>query len=142
MKTSDRGIEFIKLHEGFVAHAYKCPAGVWTIGYGHTNQVKKGDTINRAMGESYLRSDLNIAEKVVKTELPKLNQNQFDALVSFTFNVGVAAFKRSTLLRKAKLNPNDPDIAAEFRKWKHGGGKVLPGLITRREAELKLYFEK
>lgn len=146
MKTSNKGIELIKSHEGFREKAYKCPAGIWTIGYGHTKGVKSGDVITKSQGEAYLREDLNDAETAVNDQLLKLNQNRFDALVSFVFNVGVGNFKRSTLLKKARANANDASIAGEFRKWKYaknpktGQMEVLPGLVRRREDELKLYF--
>lgn len=148
MKTSNKGIELIKRHEGFRSRAYRCPAGVWTIGYGHTGGVKSGDTITDAQGEMFLRADLKTAEKEVKAHRLVLSQNQFDALVSFVFNVGGGNFRRSTLLRKAKANVNDTSIAEEFRKWnkarnpKTGKLEVLPGLTRRREDELKLYFEQ
>lgn len=146
MKTSDKGIELIKRHEGFRAKAYKCAAGVWTIGYGHTGGVVSGATITERQGEAFLRADLATAERVVNANLPRLRQNQFDALVSLVFNVGSGNFERSTLLRKAKVNANDPSIAAEFRKWNkarvNGVLTVLPGFTRRREDELKLYFEK
>ena len=147
MKTSNKGIELIKRHEGFRSRAYKCPAGVWTIGYGHTGGVKSGDVITEAQAEEFLRSDLLAAETVVKSQRLTLSQNKFDALVSFVFNVGKLNFNRSTLLKKAKVNVNDPSIAAEFRRWKYamspitGQMEVLPGLVRRREEELKLYFE-
>lgn len=146
MKTSNKGIEFIKRHEGFRARAYKCPAGVWTIGYGHTGGVKSGDVITEAQGGMYLRADLAQAERVVEMQFLPLSQNKFDALVSFVFNVGEGNFLRSTLLRKAKRNVNDPEIANEFRKWNkarvNGILKPLPGLTKRRAEEAKLYFER
>jgi lysozyme len=141
MKTSKRGIDLLKAHEGLRLTAYKCPAGVLTIGYGHTGtDVTAGKTITQAEAEQLLRNDLAWAEEAVNSELPGINQNQFDALVSFTYNVGAGAFKGSTLLRKAKANANDPAIRSEFSKWKKGGGQVLPGLVKRRAAEAELYF--
>lgn len=140
MKTSDKGIALIKAHEGFVPHAYRCPAGIWTIGYGHTSGVKPGDVITETQGEAFLRSDIALAERVVNAAGLKLTQNQFDALVSFVFNVGTGNFNRSTLLKYAKANTNDPRIRQEFSKWIYGGGKVLPGLIKRRKEEADLYF--
>lgn len=142
MKTSNKGIELIKRHEGFRANAYKCPAGVWTIGYGHTRGVNNGDVITKEQGERLLRQDLQEAEQAVNSQGLVLNQNQFDALVSFVFNVGVGNFSRSTLLRKLKVNTNDAAISYEFSRWKHGGGKVLPGLVKRRKEEAELYFNK
>lgn len=146
MRTSNRGIDLIKKHEGFRPRAYRCPAGVWTIGYGHTGGVKSGDVITAARGEELLREDLAHAERVIDMQCLPLSQNQFDALVSLVFNIGEGNFLRSTLLRKAKRNVNDPAIADEFRKWNKArvSGSLTPlaGLIRRREDELKLYFEK
>ncbi|MDR3350353.1 MAG: lysozyme [Prevotellaceae bacterium] len=139
MKTSQRGIELLKVHEGLRLVAYKCPAGVWTIGYGHTGpDVTVGKTITQAEAEQLLRADVAWAERAVSAELPGVNQNQFDALVPFTYNVGAGAFKGSTLLRKAKANAGDPAIRAEFVKWQKSGGQVLPGLVKRRAAEYEL----
>ena len=142
MKTSNKGIELIKRHEGFRANAYKCPADVWTIGYGHTRGVKSGDVIDKAQGERFLIQDVQIAEREVNSHGLTINQNQFDALVSFVFNVGSGNFSRSTLLRKLKVNTNDPTIRYEFSRWKNGGGKVLPGLVKRRKEEAELYFKR
>lgn len=142
MKTSSKGIEFIKRHEGFRARAYKCPAGVWTIGYGHTRGVNNGDVITKEQGERFLIQDLQTAEREVNSHGLIINQNQFDALVSFVFNVGVGNFSRSTLLRKLKVNTNDSTISYEFSRWKNGGGKVLPGLVKRRKEESELYFKR
>ena len=142
MKTSNKGIELVKQHEGFRARAYKCPADVWTIGYGHTRGVNNGDVITKEQGERFLRQDLQTAEQAVNSQGLVLNQNQFDALVSFVFNVGSGNFTRSTLLRKLNVNTNDPTISYEFSRWKHGGGKVLPGLVRRRKEEAELYLNK
>lgn len=142
MKTSSKGIEFIKRHEGFRARAYQCPAGVWTIGYGHTRGVNNGDVITKEQGERFLIQDVQTAEREVNSHGLIVNQNQFDALVSFVFNVGVGNFSRSTLLRKLKVNTNDSTISYEFSRWKNGGGKVLPGLVKRRKEEAELYFDK
>jgi len=155
MKTSNKGIELIKKHEGLKLKAYLDPVGIWTIGYGHTGGVRSGDVITEAQAIDLLRADLATAERAVDSAGLKINQNQFDALVSFTFNVGTGegrgpkfggpiGFLGSTLLKKARVNPNDPTIADEFRKWVKGtinGKKVtLSGLVKRREDELKLYF--
>ena len=143
MKTSKRGIDLLKAHEGLRLTAYNCSAGVLTIGYGHTGpDVTAGKTITQAAAEQLLTADLRWAEEAVNAALPGINQNQFDALVSFVYNVGAGAFKSSTLLRKAKANANDPAIRAEFAKWRNGGGKVLPGLVKRRAAEAELYFSR
>ena len=142
MKTSDRGIELIKAHEGFLSHAYRCPAGRWTIGYGHTGGVKSGDVVTQAQATVLLTGDIVTAEKAVSVAGLKLAQNQFDALVSFVFNVGAGNFNRSTLLKYARANVDDPRIRLEFSKWIYADGKVLPGLVKRRKAESDLYFSK
>lgn len=146
MKVSSKGIEFIQRHEGFVPHAYKCPAGVWTIGYGHTGGVDSGDVITKQEGEKLLLLDVQTAERAVNRQNLKLAQNQFDALVSFVFNLGARAFERSTLLRKAKRNVNDVSIRHEFSRWnkarQNGVLRPLPGLTRRRKEEADLYYSK
>jgi len=128
--------------------AYKCPAGVMTIGIGTTvypngNKVQEGDVCTADQAYQYLQHDLQGTIKQVDSyTTDSINQNQFDALVSFAYNVGTGALKTSTLLKKVNANPNDPSIADEFKKWTHGGGKVLPGLVARRQAEADLYFGK
>ena len=144
MKTSNKGIALIKRHEGFVPRAYLCPAGVWTIGYGHTSGVKKGQVITPEIGEMYLRTDLNDAEYAVNGERLNLTQNQFDALVSFVFNLGSGNFRSSTLLKRVRKNPKDTEIRGEFAKWNkarlNGVLTPLPGLTKRRRDEADLYF--
>lgn len=147
MKTSQVGIDLIKKEELFMHKAYRCPAGVLTIGYGHTRGVKEGDMITKAQGEEFLKEDLQYAESVVNAQKLNLSQNQFDALVSFVFNVGSGNFQKSTLLKKAKVNSNDLTIANEFAKWnkaKDKTGKLveLNGLTNRRKKESDLYFKK
>lgn len=146
MKTSNKGIEIITKHEGLVRTAYLDPVGIWTIGYGHTGGVKSGDVVSESQAEMLLRDDLTTAERAVNSHGLHLSQNQFDALVSLVFNIGSGNFSRSTLLRMAKQNANDPAIAGEYRKWVKGrvNGRLitLPGLVKRREAELKLYFTR
>jgi lysozyme len=148
---SDKGIQLIEQFEcsGDVTKflkAYLCPAGVWTIGIGTTvypdgQKVKQGDLITKEQAYDYLRFDLAYTEKQVDSyTTDSINQNQFDALVSFAYNVGTGALKSSTLLKKVNANPSDPTIRKEFERWVHGGGKVLPGLVTRRKAEADLYF--
>ena len=145
--TSQAGIDLIKQHESFRQQAYLCPAGYWTIGYGATyyengERVRKGDVISQAQAQKLLQFHLRTFEKEVDNATrDDLTQHQFDALVSFCFNVGPANFKNSTLLRKVNANPTDPSIAAEFAKWTKGGGRVLPGLVKRRSDESKLYFQ-
>ncbi len=141
MKTSQKGIDLIKQFEGCRLVAYKCPAGIWTIGYGHTQGVKAGDKITRSKAESFLRSDLKKFEKgILNSVKVPLNQYQFDALISFTYNCGLGAFKSSTLLKK--LNAGDyKGAGAEFLKWNKSNGRVLAGLKRRRKAE-KVLFDK
>lgn len=144
-KTATKGIELIKEFEGCRLTAYKCPAGVWTIGYGHTGTVDgkligNGMTITAAKATELLKKDLAEFEAAVNgcVTVP-ITQNMFDALVSFSFNVGAGALRRSTLLRK--LNAKDYDgAAAEFPLWNKAGGKVLNGLVRRRERERQLFL--
>ena len=140
MKTSPKGIALIKEFEGLRLKAYLCPGGVWTIGYGHTAGVKPGMVITEAKAEEFLLSDIAIFEKTINAQNLALTQNMFDALVSFTFNVGTGNFKRSTLLCKIKANPWDNTVMDEFLRWVYSKGSVLPGLQRRRLAEMKLYF--
>ena len=140
MKTSHKGIALIKEFEGLRLKAYKCPGGVWTIGYGHTAGVKPGMVISEAQAEEYLMADLIASEKYLNDLRLAINQNQFDALISFIYNVGTGKFSRSTLLRKVRANPQDNSIMDEFLRWVYSKGRVLPGLQRRRLAEMKLYF--
>ncbi len=148
IKTGDAGIEMIKTFEGFRSAPYKCPAGIPTIGYGATfyTSGKKVTMADRPITEdeavSLLKSMLVSFEKYVDSYcVDTINQNQFDALVSFCYNLGPANLKSSTLIKKVNANPNDPTIQAEFMKWTKAGGRQLAGLVRRREAESKLYFK-
>lgn len=136
------GIELIKRTEGVRLKAYKCPAGKWTIGYGHTKGVTEGMTITQKQAEEFLQEDLATFENgVLKLVAPQqLTENQKASLVSFAYNVGLGNFQKSTLLKKVKADPSDPSIYDEFMKWVNGGGKKLAGLVMRREAEAALYF--
>ena len=136
MKTSDRGIALIKSFEGCRLTAYLCPAGVWTIGYGHTAGVTQGQAITHAQADSFLKADLEKYEKYVNATGLTLNQNQFDALVSFTYNCGAGN------LKKLIANRTLPEIADAMLLYNKGGGKVLAGLVRRREAERKLFLEE
>ena len=141
MRTSQNGIDLVKRFEGFSPVSYLCPAGVWTIGYGHTAGVHEGDSIDGDTAEDYLREDLTSAEGAVEkyVKVP-LKQWQFDALVSFTFNLGAGNLYSSTLLKKVNRNPDDPSIRQEFEKWVYAGGRMLQGLVERRKAEADMYF--
>jgi len=141
MKISNTGIDFIKRWEGLRLTAYRCPAQVWTIGYGHTKTARRGMTITEKEAERLLRQDVEVYEySVRKLVQVELNQNQYDALVSFCFNVGRGAFAQSTLLRVLNEG-NYQRTAREFHKWVHAGRKVLPGLVARREAESEMFLE-
>lgn len=141
MKTSKTGIDLIKKFEGCKLKAYKCPSGVWTIGYGHTRGVEKGQKISQKQAEIFLKEDIAKFENAVNIHVfVPLTQNQFDALVSFTYNVGITAFYTSTL--RKKLNKKDyAGAGKEFLRWDKSNGKVLSGLKRRREAE-KALFDK
>ncbi len=146
MKISHIGIDLIKKYEGFSSKPYKCPAGIPTIGYGATyypngSKVTLSDTpITEQQAQEYLKDMLVSYEKSVATFVTStINQNQFDSLVSFAYNLGVGNLKSSTLLKKVNANPSDNTIAAEFVKWNKAGGKVLAGLTKRRKEEAELY---
>ena len=142
MEISQKGIDLIKHFEGFRAKPYLCPAGVWTIGYGTTRGVTAATPpVTEEEAEALLRKDVAGFEKQLSQFLPTtLAQNQYDAIVSFVYNLGVAAFKTSTLFRVIATFPNDnARIRAEFGRWVHAGGKKLDGLVKRRAAEADLY---
>ncbi len=141
MNISETGIELIKKFEGCVLKAYKCPAGVWTIGYGHTSKVIEGQVITQMQAEEFLKQDLKQFETVLKNLVKvEINQNQFDALVSFCYNLGTGNLKSSTLLKL--LNKGDYNEAAEqFDRWVYAGGKKLSGLVRRRAAEKELFLK-
>jgi lysozyme len=140
MKTSQKGIDFIKRHEALRLHAYKDAVGVWTIGYGHTSTAKQGMIITEAEAEKLLKQDLKTAEDEINKHLLPLKQHQFDSLTSFVFNIGVGAFRRSTLLKRLRVDVNHPDIVNQFNRWVYGGGKILKGLVKRRREEANLYI--
>jgi len=151
-KISQAGIDLIKQFEGWSAKPYPDPATgnlPITIGYGNTfyengTKVKMTDVvITKERGEALLRNSLIQFEQYVDSYcIDTVNQNQFDALVSFCYNLGPANLKYSTLLKKVNVNPNDPTIEAEFMKWTKASNKVLKGLVLRRQAEADLYFKK
>ena len=140
MNTSPKGIALIKEFEGLRLKAYKCPGGVWTIGYGHTDGVRPGMVISERQAEDFLKAEPIAFEKYLNDLRLAINQNQFDALISFIYNVGTGNFSSSTMLRKVKANPLDNSIMDEFRRWVYSKGRALPGLQRRRLAEMKLYF--
>ena len=140
MRTSQRGINLIKSFESLRLEAYRCPAGIYTIGYGHTAGVRRGDVIDEQGAKQLLTEDLRKFEAVVNRECPHVNQNQFDALVSFTFNLGERNLMKSTLLKCVKANPANLNIRTELLRWNRANGEVLAGLTRRRMAEADLYF--
>jgi lysozyme len=139
LKTSNKGVGFIKRHEGLMLNPYNCPAGYRTIGYGHllTDGSIKSITVSEAI--NFLNSDIDICEDSIKRLITApLSQNQFDALVSFVFNLGAGSLQRSSL--RLKLNRLEYDCASnEFTKWVFAGGKRLQGLIRRRTEEKDLF---
>jgi lysozyme len=147
MRIGHEGIQLLKQFEGCKLVAYQDSVKIWTIGYGNTmyengQSVRKGDVITQERAEQLLdtitgRFDSAVSARVKKT----VNQNQFDALVVFTYNVGIGNLDKSTLLKKVNANPNDPTIKDEFPKYNKAGGKVLNGLTRRRIAESVLYFK-
>jgi len=139
MKTGKKGLDLIKHFEGLRLNAYQCSAHVWTIGYGHTAGVQPGDTVTDEQAEALLLQDIAEAERSVNHSLTvPVTQNQFDALVSFTFNVGSGNLRASTLLKKLCAG-NTAGAAEEFLRWVNAGGKKSPGLLVRREAEKALF---
>jgi len=146
--VSDDMTQKIKKFEGYMSKAYPDAKGVWTIGYGNTfytdgTPVKEGDTITKVEAEKLFSEVLDqFAGDVADAVRVELNKCQFDALVSFTYNVGIGNLKRSTLLKKVNADPKDESIRTEFNKWNKSGGKTLPGLIKRRKDEADYYFGK
>jgi lysozyme len=137
--TSSEGIALIKKFEGCELEAYQCSANVWTLGYGHTAGVSEGDTCTEEDAETMLAEDLREFENYVNDLVTSdLSQNEFDALVAWTYNLGPGALKESTLLRR--LNDGDyEDVPFQIKRWNRAGGEVLPGLTRRREAEALLF---
>jgi lysozyme len=159
MKTGDKGIILIKRFESCRLQAYKCPAGVWTIGYGHTGNVIPGDKITMAVADSLLRNDLRQYEGYVNQHQLSLNQNQFDAMVSLCYNIGPGNLKKSPVLQLVKKDPFNPAIRDAFLRHVYANGshdgkdndgdglidepgevQKLPGLVKRRTDEANLYF--
>jgi GH24 family phage-related lysozyme (muramidase) len=144
VKISEAGLSLIKSFEGCVLTAYLDAVGIWTVGYGHTGpSVHRGLTITQKLAEDILAQDVRRFELGVLNNVKvNLNQNEFDALVSFSFNVGVNALKNSTLLRLLNDGADRSIVAAEFLRWNKGGDKVLEGLTRRRQAEKALFLQK
>lgn len=134
--------KIIREFEGLRLQSYKCPAGLWTIGYGHTKNVEPKMICDKAAAESFLDYDIDIVMELINNvpQLRGLNDNQINALVSFIFNIGSSKFIKSTLYKKLIQGlPNE--AAKEFDKWVYAGKKKLPGLVRRREAEKALFLK-
>lgn len=140
MKASVDAYELLKQFEGLRLKAYLCHAGIWTIGYGHTSGVSPNSFITIQEADEYLHRDVATIEMLLNKLNLILRQCQWDAIVSFVFNVGIGNFKSSTLLAKIRINPEDNSIMDEFLRWVYANGKVMKGLQKRRLAEMKLYF--
>jgi lysozyme len=147
MILNKAGIDLMHEFEGLRLEAYLCPANVPTIGWGNTyyesgRGVEMGDVITRERADKLFKwvAD-SFAIRVRSLVKVELNENQFSALVSFAYNLGVGNLKSSTLLKKVNINPNDPTIFNEFLRWNKAGGQVLAGLTRRRQAEVNLYFK-
>lgn len=142
----NKGIPLIKKYEGLRLQAYICPAGLPTIGYGNTfyengSKVVMGEKISIERADQLLFHTVQQFEISVRKLAKKpLTDNQIGALTSFAFNVGVGNLSKSTLLKKVNVNPNDPTIRNEFMRWTRANGKVLNGLVRRRQEEADLYF--
>ena len=138
-KIGSKGLEMIKHFEGLELKAYQCAAGVWTIGYGHTKGIQPGMVITEETANDMLVEELEEYENYINSmvECP-LSQNQFDALVSWVYNLGPANLQASTLLKV--LNAGDyAGVPAQIKRWNKAGGKVLEGLTRRRQAEADLF---
>jgi len=140
MQISEEGLSIIKKFEGCELESYLCPAGVWTIGYGHTKGVKEGDKINKEEAEYLLQEEMIEYESYINdlVEVP-LQQHMFDALVSWVYNLGSGNLQSSTLLRVLNEGKYD-EVPAQIRRWNKSNGQVLEGLVRRREAEAVMFM--
>jgi lysozyme len=141
------GIDLIKEFEGDKLKSYQDSVGIWTIGYGslimpNGQKVKPGDIITEQQAEQLFMADIAPRAKSVSDMIKtQINQNQFDALMCFTYNLGIMSLLYSTLLKEVNTNPNNPDIRNQFAKWVYAGKEIIPGLVRRRKAEADLYFK-
>lgn len=141
MTTTEILLQKLMEMEGLRLEAYQDAAGVPTIGYGHTKNVRMGDKISEYWAKEMLREDIEEAEWQVKELGVAKTEGQLDALVSFVFNLGIERLKTSTLLKVIRNGGSMQQIKKEFKRWVYGGGKQLPGLVKRREWEAKRFFE-
>jgi lysozyme len=146
MRTGIKGIRLIQLYENCKLEAYKCPAGIWTIGWGHTRNVKEGDVITQEEADRIFREDLTDPETCANNASRRLNQNQFDAIVSLVYNIGWGNFDKSEVKRLVASNPASEWIKDAFMQHvyakdpKTGKHVKLAGLVTRRKKEVELYY--
>ena len=141
MTTTEILLQKVMEMEGCRLEAYQDAAGVPTIGYGHTKNVRMGDRISEYWAKEMLREDIEEAEWQVKELNVARTEGQLDALVSFVFNLGIGRLKRSTLLKTIREGGSKAQITKEFKRWVYADGKLLPGLVKRREWEAKRFFE-
>lgn len=139
MRISDKGIELIKTFEGCKLTAYRDSVGVWTIGYGHTRGVRRGDVISMSKAIDYLREDLIPVEREINNMGVSLQQGQYDALCSWIFNLGVGNFRSSTMRKYILARKSSDEITAQMIRWHRAGGKPLLGLKRRRVAEANMW---
>jgi lysozyme len=145
MNYTDKSTKLIKKWEGLYLTSYKCPADKWTIGWGSITYedgtpIKAGEVITRKRAEELLKWEMDKkAEQINKLNV-LFNQNQFDAILSFTYNLGIGALRRSTLLKLARVNTHNPEIRTQFMRWINKGSKFERGLTNRRKEEADLYF--
>lgn len=140
MRTSKQGKNLIKEAEGLRLEAYRCPAGTPTIGWGHTKGVRMGQRITQAQAEDMLVEDIIPIERILNGLKINFRQEQFDALVSWIFNLGSGNFKGSTMYKLILENARDEDITDSLIKWTYSGNQQLPGLMKRRVAEANLFI--
>ena len=141
MRTTDRLLTQLKMMEGLRLTAYRDAGGVLTIGYGHTKGVREGDRISEYWANELLAEDVAHTATAVKELKVARTEGQLDALTSLAFNIGIDALKQSTLLRVIRAGGSKADIKREFKRWVYCQGKVLPGLVKRREWEARRFFE-
>lgn len=143
MKVGEKGLALIKESEGLRLKAYKCPAGVLSVGYGHTGKdVVAGMEISESRAVALLKQDLRVAETYLNSLCINFSQNQFDSLASWIYNLGVGSFSKSTLRKKIVAKADDEAITDEIVKWVNAGGKPLIGLKRRRVKEANLFLGK
>lgn len=142
MKISTKGIELIKKFEGCRLKAYKDAVGIWTIGWGNTSHAKAGMSITQQQAEAFLKEDVAPIEKALNSLNINFTQGQFDALISWCFNLGLCNFKSSTMYKYIVERKSDLEITQQMVKWHNAGGKPLLGLKKRRCAECNLFLGK